>query len=139
MTRSASRAETLEQLLDAAGLKHPCDLDLLLFFDRHPDALMTSEQLASYVGYELSQIARSLDLLVQRQVLLRSQTLTHFSRLYRFRADHAGEVLEILKAATTVEERYQMRRILRQRQVPPTTTSPLSDGAGPAKQEDSHA
>jgi DNA-binding MarR family transcriptional regulator len=139
LIRSGGRAETLEQLLDAAGLKHPCDLDLLLFFDRHPDALMTSEQLASYVGYELSQIARSLDLLVQRQVLRRSQTLTHFSRLYRFRADHAGEVLEILKAATTVEERYQMRRILRQRQMPPTTTSPLPDDAGSEKQENSHA
>jgi predicted transcriptional regulator len=137
--RSRDRVEALKQLLDAAGLKHPCDLDLMLFFDRHPDALMTSEQLASFVGYELSQIARSLDLLVQRQLLQRSQTLTHFSRLYRFRADHAGEVREILTAAVTIEERRQMRQILRQRQAPSTMTSPLTDSTGSASQEGSHA
>jgi hypothetical protein len=31
--------ESLEQLLNIARIKTPCDLDLLLFFVRHPHAL----------------------------------------------------------------------------------------------------
>lgn len=46
-------------LLQSVGvLRHPCDLDLLLFFNRHPRALLTSERLAAYVGYDLNQIGR---------------------------------------------------------------------------------
>lgn len=129
---------SLEQLIDAADLRHPCDLDLLLFFDLHPAALMTSEQLAAFVGYDVSQIGKSLDLLVERQLLVRSQKPTHFARLYRFNADHGGEVQEVLRIASTAKGRRQMRQILRERQSPPETPPP-SGGDRSAKQENTHA
>src|SRR5712691_4959482 len=51
----------IEDLLDRIGcLRYPCDLDLLLFFHRHPRAILISERLAEYVGYELPQVAQSL-------------------------------------------------------------------------------
>ena len=34
------------QLVEVAGLRGPCDLDLLLFFSRHPRVVLSSEQLA---------------------------------------------------------------------------------------------
>jgi hypothetical protein len=75
--------EDPRRLLDDVGvLKHPCDLDLLLFFSRHPRALVTSEQLAAWLGYELAQIADSLDVLLGAGVLTRSQNRTHAARLY---------------------------------------------------------
>jgi hypothetical protein len=38
------------QLVEAAGLRDACDLDLLLFFSRHPRVVLSSEQLAAYVA-----------------------------------------------------------------------------------------
>jgi DNA-binding MarR family transcriptional regulator len=114
--------ESLEQLLNIARIKTPCDLDLLLFFARHPDALMTSEQLAAMVGYDLAQIGKSLDLLVQRKLLRRLQNLTNTQRLYRFRADYGGpRFLELLKVATTVEGRRRIRQLIGERRRPKKT------------------
>jgi hypothetical protein len=110
---------SFEELLNIAGLKNHCDLDLLLFFARHPDALMTSEQLALLVGYDIQQIAKSLDLLVERKLLRRTQNPTHAARLYRFRADHWDPRLrELLKTATTIEGRRKVRQLITNRQRP---------------------
>jgi hypothetical protein len=66
--------EDAERLLKrVALLRHPCDLDLLVFFARHPRALITSEQLAVWLGYELKQIADSLEVLLNADVLTRAQ------------------------------------------------------------------
>jgi DNA-binding MarR family transcriptional regulator len=117
--------EPLEHLLTIVRIKTACDLDLLLFFARHPDALMTSEQLASFVGYDLPQIAKSLDLLVQRKLLRRTQNPTHAARLYRFRADYGGPRFhELLKGAMTIEGRRRIRRLLSERQSRPKRPAP---------------
>ena len=120
-----SKVESLEQLLNIARIKTPCDLDLLLFFVRHPDALMTSENLAAMVGYGLPQIAKSLDLLVQRKLLQRTQNPTHAARLYRFRTDSIGpRFREIVDLACTVEGRRKIRSLLTKRQSRPRRTTP---------------
>lgn len=38
-----------------------CDLDLLLFFARHSHSLLTTEQIASFVGYGLSAVTEALE------------------------------------------------------------------------------
>ena len=74
---------TIDRLLDRVGvLKTACDLDLLLFFHRHPRTLLTSEDLAAFVGYDLQQIARSLDTLISGGLMSRSQNRTHAARMY---------------------------------------------------------
>jgi hypothetical protein len=117
--------KSLEQLLNIARIKTPCDLDLVLFFARHPDALMTSEQLALLVGYDLQQIAKSLELLVKRKLLRRTQNPTHPARLYRFRPDYwSPRFRDILKIASTVEGRRRIRHLLSARQLRPKRTPP---------------
>src|SRR2546425_9361938 len=70
-------------LLDRIGcLRHPCDLDLLLFFSRHPRAYLITERLAEYVGYELPQVAQSLETVITAGLLRRSPDSTHPARLY---------------------------------------------------------
>jgi hypothetical protein len=59
------------QLVEAAGLRDACDLDLLLFFSGHPRVVLISEQLAAYVGYDLVEVARALDLLLGAGLLCR--------------------------------------------------------------------
>jgi hypothetical protein len=104
------------QLVEAAGLRDACDLDLLLFFSRHPRVVLSSEQLAAYVGYELSQVARALDLLLGAGLLKR--TLNHGApgRMYVLEVDRAEEWLEPLRRlCATPDGRHALKVLLRQR------------------------
>jgi hypothetical protein len=77
--------EDADRLLDRIGmLRHPCDLDLLLFVARHPRTLITSKQIAAWLGYELKQIADSLEVLLEGGLRTRRQNPTHAARMYVF-------------------------------------------------------
>ena len=98
-----------QHLLNSIGvLRHPCDLDLVLFFHRHPRALLTSERLAAYVGYDLDQIARSLDLLTNAGLIERSLNPTHAARMYVLKAPENGWLLPLLAIASTREGRRDL-------------------------------
>ena len=104
------------RLVKAAGLRNACDLDLLLFFSRHPRVVLSSEQLAAYVGYDLVEVARALDLLLGAGLLKR--TLNHGTpgRMYVLEVDHAEEWLEPLRQmCATPDGRSALRALLRQR------------------------
>ena len=98
-------------------LKDPCDLDLLLFFYRHPRAYLIGERLAQYVGYDPSQIARSLDTLSTAGLLRRSPNSSRPVRLYVLTPGSAlgGWVSSLLRFATTREGRLVVIHVLKQR------------------------
>jgi hypothetical protein len=100
-------------------LRHPADVDLLIFFARHPRALMASEQLATFLGYEIKQIAESLDVLLKAGFLRRIPNRAHAARLYVFAADGTKEALlpPFLALACTREGRVAIRRALTRRLV----------------------
>lgn len=130
----------VERLFTAGGLQHPCDLDLLLFFRRHPDTLITSEQLAKFVGHDLRQVGRSLDTLVERQVVSRSPNPTHSARQYRLAPIARREWLHcLLRIANTLEGRRGLRQLLRDRGSPPESTAPHDNPGLVTKPEDAHA
>jgi hypothetical protein len=105
------------QLVEAAGLRDACDLDLLLFFSRHPRVVLSSEQLAAYVGYELPQVARSLDLLLGAGLLKRALNQGGPGRMYVLEVDHAAEWLDPLcRVCATPDGRNALKVLLRQRQ-----------------------
>lgn len=81
-------------------VRSPCDLDLLLFLRRHPRILLTSEQLATFVGYDIQQIAQSLDRFLEAGFLERTQNPMHAARLYLLRLegppnDHLRRLLNL--------------------------------------------
>src|SRR5688500_17990791 len=85
MTTRGMNRENARRLLDQIGvLRHACDLDLLLFFARHPRSLLASGALATFLGYGLAQVAGSLDVLLDAGLLTRTQTPMHAARLYVF-------------------------------------------------------
>src|SRR5688572_6588151 len=84
-------------LVEAAGLREPCDLDLLLFFSRHPRVVLSSDQLATYIGYDVQQVARALELLLGARLLTRALNHGAPGRMYVLEADHAEEWLEPLR------------------------------------------
>jgi predicted transcriptional regulator len=130
--------EEARALLDrAAVLREAADFDLLVFFARHPHTLLASETLAALLGYELKDIARSLEALLECGLLKRTQTSAHAARLYVFAADAPHEwVPPLLKMATTRAGRLALRQLLanRPREKPVSDPSPNpEDGtrAGP--------
>lgn len=105
----------IRQLLERSTvLHHPCDVDLLLFFHRHPQSLLTSDQLATFVGYGVSQIAQSLDAFIAAGIIERSQNPTHHARMYRLvRGTPEGWVTSIVKVASTRQGRHDVMQALR--------------------------
>ena len=98
--------EHVDRLLDQIGvLRHACDLDLLLFFARHPRTLLTSEQLAIWLGYESKRIADSLEILLAAGFLTRTLNPTHAARMYVFDINGTtGGWLPPLLALTSTRE-----------------------------------
>jgi hypothetical protein len=108
----------IRALLDRIGvLRHPCDLDLLLFFQRHPRALLTSEQLAAYVGYGLAQIGDSLEVLVRARMLTRSGTQARSARMYHLVSGgpQGDWVASLLALVASREGQRQLRQALKGR------------------------
>jgi hypothetical protein len=112
-------------LLDRIGcLEHPCDLDLVLFFYRHPQAFLKSERLAQYVGYDLPQVERSLETLMTAGLLRQSPDSTRPARLYvltRSSSPLGGWLSSLLRIAATREGRLAVIHALTQRRSPGLT------------------
>lgn len=96
------------------GIQHACDLDLLLFFSRHPRVLLTREQLVAYIGYDRDQVAKSLDRLIEAGLLTRSQNPAHAARLYVLGNGGllGGALDSLLKIAATREGRRVVLQLL---------------------------
>ena len=96
------------------ALERPCDLDLFVFFAKHPRTLMASDQLARLLGYQLNEIARSLDVLLAAGLLTRTQNLTRPVRMYVFATGgtNGGSVPAVVELASTREGRLALRRVL---------------------------
>jgi hypothetical protein len=119
----------MADLLDRVGcLRHPCDLDLLLFFYRHPRAFLISERLAQYVGYDLSQVAQSLETLISAGLLRRSPNSTHPAQLYVLtRGSTLGKHLSsLLRFAAAREGRLAAIDALKQRQSSAPSPGPVA-------------
>jgi hypothetical protein len=119
MTPERKLPKRIEELLDRIGcLRHACDLDLLLFFHRHPRAFLISERLAAYVGYDLPQVEQSLETLISAGLLRRSPDSTHPARLYVLDRGSTlgGWLSSLLRLAATREGRLAVIHALKQRQ-----------------------
>ena len=107
--------DQIRRLLDRIGLlRRPCDLDLLLFFVRHPRALLSSDQIAAFLGYEGRLLAESLDVLLTAELLTRIQTPTSATRMHVFTVGgpHDGWLPSLVEAASTREGRLALRAAL---------------------------
>ena len=105
----------LRSLLDRIeAIRNPCDLDLLLFFHRRPRALLTSEMIVTYLGFDHQQIAQSLENLIAAGLLSRSVNEAHAARMYTLRLDGAlgGQLAEFMKIASTRQGRLDLRKLL---------------------------
>jgi hypothetical protein len=102
------------QLIEAAGLQEPCDLDLLLFFSRHPRVVLSSDQLATYVGYDVAQITRALEVLLRAGFMTRLLSPGATRRMSLMETAHTDEWLEPLRRlCATPDGRRALRSSLK--------------------------
>ena len=108
-------AHTLLNRVDA--LRHPCDLDLLVFFVKHPNTLMASEQLATFMGYDIKQLAESLEVLLAAELVTRSQSRGQVARMYVLSSGgiHGGWLPALVALASTRAGRIALHRELKKR------------------------
>jgi hypothetical protein len=105
------RARILLEAIPA--LQRHCDLDLVVFFARHPHTLTDSKLFALLLGYPLNEIAQSLDTLLAAGLLTQAQHPTCQARMYVFAAVDTNEALRaIVELAATREGRSALRRAL---------------------------
>ena len=105
-------------LLDRiAVLSRPCDLDLLVFFARHPRAILSSETIAAFLGYDTKDIAESLEALLTAGIVNRTLTSAHAARLYVLAPDGPGNgwLPPFLMLASTRTGRLALLAALRER------------------------
>jgi hypothetical protein len=104
------------QRMEAAGIRDACEFDLLLFFTRHPRVVLSSEQLATYVGHEVENVARALDLMLGASLLQQAQNPRGAGRMYILAAHHVAEWLEpVRRLCATTDGRRELRTLLKQR------------------------
>lgn len=105
------------QLLARLDVRHPCDLDLLVFFARHPRTLVASEQLAMFTGYELNQIAESLEVLLGAGFLKRTPSSNSVARMYVFVSEgpDAESLSSLVQFMSTRDGRLAARLALTRR------------------------
>lgn len=107
--------QDLRSMLDEIrSIRHACDLDLMLFFVRHPCALLTSEQLFTHLGYGQEQAADSLDSLVDAGFLTRSQGALRAVCLYLLGpgSQRDGPLAPLLQIAAAPGGRQRVMRLL---------------------------
>jgi hypothetical protein len=111
------RKEALQWPDDAGSLRHACDLDLLLFFVRHSHTFLTNETLARFLGYDLPQIADSIDYLADKGLITQMQTPAHAARFYVLTADAPQPewLPSIVQTASTRPGRLSVIEAMRRR------------------------
>lgn len=99
-------------------LRHPCDLHILLFFSRFPRVLLTNERLAQYVGYDVQQVAKSVETLIAAAILSRAQNSNHEARFYVFTPTQLQAwVQQVVSTASTQEGRTRLIQALKNLQL----------------------
>jgi hypothetical protein len=120
-------------LIEAAGLRETCHLDLLLFFSRHPRVVLSSEQLAIYVGHDAGNVARALEMMLGASLLTQVQNAGGPGMMYVFEAHHLDAWLEPLRGlCNTPDGRRALRTLLKERRAQMTSMNGHGNGNGSA-------
>ena len=115
--------EDIKRLLACAPLiRSACELDLLVFLYRHPRVLLTTRQLAVFVGHKEKQVASALDVFISTGLLERTQNPMHSADMYVLSLDgpQGGGIKTLVERAST---RHGRRELLQQRDGGQSATS----------------
>ena len=124
-----AQLEQIKQLLFRAPvIQNACDLDLMVFLHRHPRTLLTSEQVSALVGYNLREVAKSIDAFIEVGLLERTaQQSMHAARMFVLLLDspQGAGIRALLELSSTRKGRQRILEALNTRGSPPEATPEL--------------
>lgn len=108
------KVDETKRLLPRLPIRAACELDLLVFLHRHPRTLLTIEQLATFVGYDMKEVAKAVDAFIEAGVLERTQNPNHAARMYLLvlNGPQGGGLVEVLRLASTRQGRRDLLQVL---------------------------
>ena len=124
-----AQLEQIKQLLFRAPvIQNACDLDLMVFLHRHPRTLLTSEQVSALVGYNLREVAKSIDAFIEVGLLERTaQQSMHAARMFVLLLDspQGAGIRALLELSSTRKGRQRILEALNTRGSPPDAAPEL--------------
>lgn len=114
-------------LVTTGAVRSACDLDLLRFFTRHSSAMLTTDQIANFVGYSRSEIDEALEHLLSGGLVTRLRGRAADVDLYVMEVSAGGSssasLSSLLELASTRDGRLTVIDALKPRRTA-TTTGP---------------
>lgn len=108
------RDEIKRLLAGTSVIRNGCDLDLLVFLYRHPRTLLTSEQIAAFVGREMKLVADAMDAFIAAGFVERLHNPTHAARMYLLvvHGPKGKGLKTLLELASTRQGRHEILTVL---------------------------
>lgn len=121
--------ETNRLLARVRIIRRACELDVLVFLHRHPRTLLTIEQLATFVGYDMKEVAKVVEAFIDVGLLERTQNPNHAARMYllALNGPQGGGLTELLRLALTRQGRRDVLQILGSQQSQTKSQTPPVD------------
>lgn len=103
-----------KRLVARTSIRKASEVDVLVFLHRHPRTLLTIEQLAAFVGYEMKEVAKAIDAFIEAGLLERTQNPNHAARMYLLVLGdpRGGGIAEFLRLASTLQGRRDILQVL---------------------------
>ncbi len=104
----------LESWLKTFGIESLCQWDMLVFLDRHPSILASTEDVALFVGYATAEVVAALDSLESSGLVVRSR-VSQGVRLYQLTAPADPTRRDALEQLMTFADGHTVRLLLARR------------------------
>src|SRR6266852_2056252 len=100
--------------LKTVGIESLCQWDMLVFLDRHPSILASTEDVARFVGYATAEVVAALDSLESSGIVERSR-VSQGVRLYQLNAPADPTRRDALERLLTIVDSHTVRLLLGRR------------------------
>jgi len=104
----------VEGWLKTLGIESLCQWDMLVFLDRHPSILVSTDHLALFVGYATAEVVAALGSLESSGLVERSR-VSQGVRLYQLTAPVDPARRDALERLMTLVDSHTVRLLLARR------------------------
>ena len=102
----------VEGWLKTLGIESLCQWDVLVFLDRHPSSLVSTEDVARFLGYATAEVVAALDSVESSGLVERSRVSQEEVRLYQLTAPADPTRRDALERLMTLADSRTVRLLL---------------------------
>jgi predicted transcriptional regulator len=100
--------------LKTLGIESLCQWDMLVFLDRHPSSLVSTEDVARFLGYATAEVVAALDSVESTGLVERSR-VSQGVRMYQLTAPVDPTRRDALERLMTIADSHSVRLLLARR------------------------